>query len=109
MTPEAATAMYRRRLAPFEIIQIRRYTGSGTARPRFDWDVAARDLGTVEGVRSLIVLHDDLVLAGFPFPIEDGPNWKVVVRGKELQIKAIDGNTRRLGDVTIAYEIKVGG
>lgn len=118
MTPEFAAAMYRRRLAPFETISIRRYTGSGINRPRFDWEVQARVTefaaeelvgNIVQGDRRLIVLHEDLADAGFPFPIQTGPNWKAVVRGKELQIKSVDDNTRRLGDVVLAYNIQVGG
>lgn len=111
------TGMYRRFMAPFETVSIRRYHGAGAARPRFDWDVGARVTdfkadelagSIVQGDRKLIVLHDDLVAAGFPFPIGLGPNWKVVVRGKELQIKSIDDSTRRLGDTVIAYEIVAG-
>lgn len=118
MTPDQARAMYRRAIGQFETIQIRRYTGSGTARPRFDWDVQARVMGfqpdeligsIVEGDSKLIVLHEDLVNAGFPFPIQSGPNWKVVVKGKELQIKPIDDKTRRLGGEIIAYVIAAGG
>lgn len=110
--------MYRRLIGPFETISIRRYTGIGTGRPRFDWDVAARVMGfepqelvgpVVQGDRKLIVLHEDLAQLGFPFPIGTGPNWKAVVRGKELQIKAVDDSTRRLGSEVIAYDIAAGG
>lgn len=110
--------MYRRCIGQFETISIRRYTGAGTARPKFDWEVQARVLGftadelvgdIVEGDSKLIVLHEDLAKAGFPFPIQDGPNWKAIVRGKELQIKSIDDETRRLGGEIIAYEIAAGG
>jgi hypothetical protein len=117
VTPAQVTALYRRHLAPFEIISIRRYTGTGTNRPRFDWDVSARVMefapqelvgAIVQGDRKLIVLHDDLVAIGFPFPVQSGSNWKAVVRGKELQIKSVDDNTRRLGGVLIAYDIVAG-
>lgn len=118
MTPEQLKATYRRHTEQFETISIRQYTGTGTARPKFDWDVAARVVAydasdlvgpIVQGDRKLIVLHDDLVEAGFPFPIGTGPNWKAVVRGKELQIKSVDDNTRRFQGVLIAYDIQVGG
>jgi hypothetical protein len=56
----------------------------------------------------LVVLHEDLVAAGFPGRIETGPNWKAVVRGVELQIKAVDDNTRRVAGESIAYEIRAG-
>lgn len=117
MTPEQATAMYRRLIGPFETISIRRYTGAGSNRPRFDWDVQARvqDFAAdelvgniVQGDRHLIVLHEDLANAQFPFPIQAGANWKAVVRGKELQIKSVDDNTRRLGNQVIAYDIQAG-
>lgn len=109
--------MYRRALGKFETISIRRYTGTGANRPKFDWDVAARIVdfkadelvgSIVQGDRKLIVLHEDLVDAGFPFPVKTGPNEKAVVRGKELQIKSIDDNTRRLEGVCIAYDVVVG-
>lgn len=118
MTPAQATAMYRRLIAPFETISIRRYHGTGASRPRFDWDVQARVTdfqadelvgSIVQGDRKLIVLQEDLVNAGFPFPIGTGPNWKAVVSGKELQIKSVDDRTRRLGDEAIAYNIAAGG
>lgn len=117
MTPAQAAEMYRRHLGKFETISIRRYSGTGAARPRFDWDVSARVVefkadelvgSIVQGDRKLIVLHEDLVNAGFPFPIGTGANWKAVVRGKELQIKSIDDNTRRLEGVCIAYDLVVG-
>ena len=34
---------------------------------------------------------------------------RCVVRGKELQIKAVDDNTRRVAGVLMAYELTVGG
>jgi hypothetical protein len=117
VTPAQAAEMYRRHLGKFETISIRRYSGTGASRPRFDWDVAARPVdfkadelvgSIVQGDRKVIVLHEDLVDAGFPFPIKTGPNEKVVIRGKELQIKSIDDNTLRLEGVCIAYDLVVG-
>lgn len=116
MTPTQAAAMYRRLIGPFQTIQIRRY--HGTSENRFDWDVQARVMelqadalvgSIVEGTHKVIVLHEDLENEGFPFPIGSGPNWKAVVGGKELQIKSVDGETRKLGDQTIAYEVMAGG
>ena len=34
---------------------------------------------------------------------------QMLVRGKELQVKAIDDNTRRVAGDLIAYELVVGG
>lgn len=111
--------MYARLIAPFETISIRVYTGAGQNRPRFDYeglrarvtDYAADDLvgSIVQGDRRHIVLAEDVERAGVPLPLQTGPNWKVVVRGKELQLKVPNDNTRRLGDVVVAYEIAAGG
>jgi hypothetical protein len=118
MTPEQAISMYRRRMRPFETVSIRRYVGTGPTRTHSDWTVAARVVGyqpeeltgaIQQGDRRVIILYEDLAKMGFPFPIENGSNWKLVVRGKELQIKVIDDSTRRLGGVLIAYDIQAGG
>lgn len=119
MTPNQAKAMYLRRLGDFETVAIRVYTGVGASRPRFDYepiraravDFAPEDLvgGIVQGDRNLIVLAEDVLSAGVPLPLAVSANTKIVIRGRELAIKAIDDNTRRLGGELIAYEIKVGG
>lgn len=99
-----------------ETIAIRRYTGAGTSRPRFDAEVLAvvvgfapKDLvGTiVQGDRKVIVLADDLIDAQFALPVTTSD--KIVVRGKELQIVAADDSTRRVAGVLIAYELQVRG
>jgi hypothetical protein len=36
-------------------------------------------------------------------------NDKIVIRGKELAIKAVDDNTRRIGTTLIALTLQVGG
>lgn len=110
--------MYRRQInAHGETIAIRRYTGLGADRPRFDTDVMARVVGykleeivgsVQQGDRKIIVLVEDLEQAQFAFPIVAGTD-KVVVRGKELNIKAIDDSTRRVDGVLIAYELQVSG
>lgn len=121
MTPAQATAMHRRHLGKFETISIRKYTGTGTNRPRFDWDVLARVTdyaaeelagAIVQGDSKLIVLHDDLVASQYPLPLQTSgsfANLKAIVRGKELSIRAVNDRTRRLGNVVIAYEIAAGG
>lgn len=116
MTPDGYRAMYRRRIGVGEIIQIRRYTGAGTSRPRFDADVRARIVGYTaeeligpvqQGDRKVIFLADDLDAAQFAQPIT--ANDKAVVRGKELAIIAPDDSTRRCQGVLIAYELTVRG
>lgn len=116
MNIEGIRAAYRQALGEFEPIAIRRYTGKGANRPWFDWLCTARVVdytpdqlvGPIQqGDRKLIVLAQDLVDAQFPGPIVK--NDKAVVRGKELNIEAVDDNTRRVGTVLIAYELRVRG
>jgi hypothetical protein len=117
MTPTQARATYRRMMTLVgETVSIRRYTGTGANRPRFDAEVTARVteyepselVGTiVQGDRKVIVLAEDLFTAQFPIPPKKGD--KVVVRGKELNIEAPDDNTRRIQGEIIAYEIQVRG
>lgn len=117
MTPEACKATYRRMLnMAGETVQIRRYTGAGTSRPRADIDVIARvvdydpeDLvGTIQqGDRKIVVLAEDLIGAGISLPLTIAD--KVVVRGRELTIFAPDDSTRRVAGVLIAYELQARG
>lgn len=115
MTPEAAKSMYGRMLDG-ETILVRRYTGAGPNRPRFDVQMRAqvggyqpRDfIGTiVQGDRKVIAFADDLIGAGLSLPITT--NDKIIVRGKELAIIAVDDSTRRINGVLIAYEMQVRG
>lgn len=59
----------------------------------------------VQGDRKLIMLAADV--EGVTLSLTQ--NCKCVVRGKELQVKAIDDNTRRVAGDLIAYELVVGG
>ena len=117
MTPEQCLASYRRSLDRVgEDIIIRRYTGAGSNRPKFDATVRGRVIeylpkelvGTIQqGDRKLIILAEELVTAGFSLPLRKGD--KAVVRGKELNIEAPDDNTRRVQGVLIAYELQCRG
>ncbi|MGE0425410.1 MAG: hypothetical protein AB7O88_24330 [Reyranellaceae bacterium] len=117
MTPDAVRAAYRDMLALVgEPVVIRRYTGAGADRPRFDADAPARVVeyapdelvgGIQQGDRKLILLADDLIARQFPVPPRRGD--KAVVRGNELNIEAVDDNSRRVAGVLIAYEIQVRG
>lgn len=119
MTPDQAKAMYVRRLGDFETVSIRIYTGVGSSRPRFDYEpIRARPVnfspdellgGLIQGDRNVIVLADDVANAGVPLPLRTGENTKMVIRGRELAIKAINDNTRRLAGELIAYEMVVTG
>lgn len=117
MTPDTAKGMYRRRIGKGETVLIRRYTGAGTNRPRFDVAVRARVMGyetkelvgsIVQGDRRVIFLAEDLLAAQFALPLTT--NDKAVVRGKELAIIAPDDATRRAdGGVLVAFDLQVRG
>lgn len=108
-------SLYRRTLT--EIVYLRHYTGAGASRPFFDTLTHARVTGyspneliaggTVQqGDRKVILLAEDLVAAGTPPPVS---NDKLVIRGREVNIQAVDDNTRRDGAELIAYVIQVRG
>jgi len=124
MNPEQIKADYRLHLnEEGELITVRRYTGTGTNRPKIDRTALARVVGyspqelagTIQqGDRRLIVLADDVTM-----PTTDSPPQtltlpitstdKIVLRGKELQIIAVDDSTRRVKGVLIALEIQARG
>lgn len=108
--------MYRRRIGVGETIYIRRYTGQGATRPRYDAPVRARVTGydakeligaILQGDRRVIFLSEDLDAAQFAHPITSAD--KAVVRGKELAIIAPDESTRRIQGELIAYDLTVRG
>jgi hypothetical protein len=115
MTPQQVKSLYGRTLS--DNVILRRYTGAGANRPRFDVeDVRAQVIGyqphelvgtIVQGDRKVILYADDLVGAGFSQPITT--NDKLVVRGRELAIIAADDSTRRVDGVLIAYELQCRG
>lgn len=117
MTPAEALSDHRMMLqADGEIVIVRRYTGTGTTRPRFDAEVRGRVTGyqphelvgsIVQGDRKVIVLAQDLLDRQFPLNLVKGD--KAVVRGKELNIEAADDSTRRVAGVLIAYVLQVRG
>lgn len=99
-----------------ETVTIRRYTGLGANRPRFDVECmavvtgyAAEELvgSIVQGDRKVILLTEDLIDAQFAIPVTK--HDKVVVRGDELQIIAPDDSSRRVAGVLIAYELTARG
>jgi hypothetical protein len=125
MTPDAVKASYRRALT--ETVLLRRYTGAGSVRPKFEAAARAQVVGyaphelvgtIVQGDRKCIVLADDLIANGWAAPRNpDGTFGRVaivtsdfvVVRGVQLAIKAVDDSTRRINGVLIAYELQVSG
>ncbi len=117
MTPEAARASYRRMMDQAgETVLVRIYSGAGDARVSTDYAAKARVTGYApdelvgdvrQGDRKLIIPHEELATQDFPSAAVVGN--KVVVRGKELRIEALDDSTRRIAGQLIAYEIRARG
>ncbi|MDP2410358.1 MAG: hypothetical protein Q8M26_08735 [Pseudolabrys sp.] len=116
MSVASIKASYVRGLGKFETVTIRRFTGSGPNRPKFEVDVRARVTGFApqemiggiqQGDRKCILLHDDLVAAGLALPITNQDF--AVVQGKQHAIRVPDNATRRVEGVTIAYELQIVG
>jgi len=119
-TPEQIKASYRRNLK--ETVVIRRFTGTGTNRPKFEASARAQVVGyapheliggIVQGDRKIILYADDLIEQGWaPAPgtrrlITE--NDFAVVRGAQLAIIAADDSTRRVDGTLIAFELQVRG
>jgi hypothetical protein len=117
MNPTAVKAMYMRHLDQVgEIVVIRRYSGSGLNRPRFDVEARARVesyvpselVGTIQqGDRRVVLFEADLLEKQFPLPVT--AQDKIIIRGRELSIVAVDDNTRRLQGEMMALEIQARG
>lgn len=115
--PEHTKELYRRMIAlAGETVLVRRFIGTGETRPKFEASVRARvtDYETkelvgniAEGDRRVVFLAEDLVAAHFPLNLGTGD--KIVVRGRECEIRNPDDNTRRTQGVLIAYELQVRG
>lgn len=111
MSPAETKASYRRMMNEAgETVSLRRYTGAGASRPYFDDDVMARVVdfapheligNLVQGDRKLIVIAEDIVGLSLPITTDD----RVVVRGREMRIFAVDDSTRRIQGQLIALEI----
>lgn len=115
--PKQIEASYRSMLTQVgEYVTVRRYTGSGVNRPKFDATVKARVTnydpselsGTIQqGDSHLIVLASDLFNAQFPLPLLTSD--KVVIGTKEMQIIAVDHETRAVRNQLMAIEIQARG
>jgi hypothetical protein len=117
MTPDQIKNAYRLALSQFEVVLFRRYTGTGALRTATDYPVRARVLGyqpdeltggIVQGERRVIALAEDILNTGFVLPLTETAD-KIVIRGRELAVKAVDDNTRRVGGELIAFDIRCGG
>jgi len=124
ISAEQLKSDYRRLIdEDFEDVIIRRYTGTGTNRPKIDVTVRARVIGyqpfeltgTIQqGDRRAICLAEDVTKPTTDSPPQQltlpvTPADKIVVRGKELQIIASDDSTRRVQGELIALEIQARG
>ncbi len=99
-----------------EPLVVRRYTGSGTARPHFDTPARGKAtpygadelIGTVQqGDQRVFIFADDLMANGFVLPVTS--NDKVVVRGRELQIVANPPERKSPDGTLVVYEAQVRG
>ena len=117
MTPDEVRGVYRRFFDDRgENVLIRRYYGIGNNRSKFEVEVKARVfdyapqelIGTIiQGDVKALVLVEDLENKQFPVPILK--NDKVIIQGKELNIEAVDRNTRKVMGELMAYELQVRG
>jgi hypothetical protein len=118
MTPQEAKASYRRFLAQYETVTVRRYSGTGTNRSFVEAAncrarvIGARGndpvlAGTVTQANQKVIVYADDIANGLTLPVTD--NDKLVISGKEHAIKAVDDVSRRINGVLIAYEFMVRG
>lgn len=120
MTPEEALSDHRLMLdAVGEEITLRRETrgpGNPPVMIPFEATVRARVMGyqpkdlvggITQGDLKAIVLAVDLETVQWPGPLRQGD--KAILRGKTKTIEVVDGNTRRIQGVLIAYELRVTG
>lgn len=116
MTPAAAIAATERAIAAVgETVTLRRPAGvspqtftDAEARARVTDFHADELVGSLQqGDRKLIVLAKDLEARQWPVPPRKGD--KAIVRGKTLNVEAVDDSTRRVGGVIVAYEIAARG
>jgi hypothetical protein len=125
LTPAESLASHRAFMAELgETVLVRRYSGAGAARSKVEASILARVMGyapkdlvgtIVQGDRRVIALNDPaavvpagkVALASL-LPLNDATD-KLVIRGREAAIKAVDDNTRRIAGVLIALEIQAAG
>ncbi len=113
MTADEIKAAYAANL--LETVTLRRFTGTGADRPKFDanvrgkaWGYTSQELiGTIQqGDQRVLVLVEDLIGTGFALPVTTAD--MMVVRGQELAI--ISPGQRKAPDGTlIAYELQCRG
>jgi hypothetical protein len=114
MNAAEALASHRAMVAEIgEAVTVRRYSGPGASRSHVDTPTQARVTGylpqeivgdVTQGDRKVIALADTLA-AVLPLTTSD----RLVIRGREVAIKAVDDNTRRIGGVLVALVIQAAG
>jgi hypothetical protein len=96
-----------------EAVYVRRYSGTGGSRTHVDTQSKGRVtgyapheiVGSIQGGdRKVIVLAASLASI---LPVT--PADRLVVRGRELSIIAVDDNTRRVAGTLVALELQVRG
>lgn len=116
MNAERVIASYRR--ACDRHLEVRRYTGAGTARPQITAAVMGfvnnyqphelvAGSGIQQGDRKAIVVVQDLIEKQFPLPLRRAD--KLLLDGREVNIEAVDDESRRIGDTLVAYELQIRG
>lgn len=113
MTADELKAHYAAEL--HETIIVRRYTGAGANRPKFDaevrgraWGYSAKELvGSIQqGDTRCLLLVEDLIAKGMPLPLTTAD--KLVVKGREIAI--VSPSPRKAQDGTlVAYDIQARG
>jgi len=107
-------ADYRRALNRVgETIVVRRYTGAGPSRTHADTEAKGRVsgyqpdeiIGSIQQGDRRVILYPETLTSLLPLTAND----KLVVRGKELAIQAVDDSTRRINGTLIALEVQVRG
>jgi hypothetical protein len=98
-----------------QTVLVRRFSGSGSNRPRFDVSVRAKAtsyqthelIGTIlQGDQKVFLLVDDIIAGQMALPVTT--NDKIVIRGKEFAI--VNPSERAAPDGTlIVYEMQCRG
>lgn len=113
MTGDELKAVYRSFV--MQPMIVRRYTGSGNNRPRFDalvrgharaYDVEELIGTIVQGDQRVVVLAEDLIAKQINLPVTVAD--KVVLDGREMAIQASLAR-KALDGTLIAYELQVRG
>jgi hypothetical protein len=113
MTADELKAHYAAELV--ETIIVRRYTGSGSNRPKFDaevrgkaWGYSATELiGSIQqGDQRVLILVDDLIAKGFALPVTSSD--KLVVKGKEIAIVS-PGHRKAPDGTLVVYDVQARG